>query len=1075
MPKEIQQLESQKKEAKIISNFAETILSPDTPTWMKKYGLDILKKTEKGKISTSLLEKTQKGLTTKNYKNPDFQLFIKSLAQCDFSKLTEKGEGFFMLIDTIIGKKKGSAAQIKRAQEKLFKYSTRAKNNAISDAELEETFNYVKGSSREILRSTNRNSRATKEAASEVLKHTKTPTMAKVKPLAFPEETSRLIDSLTRQQADLMGDLAQLYTALKAKDTPRTKSTKLAANQTRENIITEINKKESKLNEILKELKKPKEAQKKYLEQMSRAYDEIEEISRQLGFDINEDRKIITSKGDTIEIKAIEVREEGVYIQFKTNNESKTWTFYKKHFIEKIESEEGIPEVESIEDLNHIIKNARTNQNLTIEDVFFSNTGIIIVKDINTEKSEIKIQGGENISYGEFAKRINSGNYKKEIKDPEEVKDTLAETLQLPITADGNTTAYMLQGQYVIQGKLRLNPKTGNYFFTREQFNPTNQNRLRAAGVPERYLSKRQAPFYRTGNPKKIKIPDIELTAWDLIKMARNGQIIQQPSKFPEAEDIPDDPFEIILNRPQELNLEVADGQADPPPESTDGDENSTETPENNTDNSNEENANDSETPAGQEGTSEESSENTENTSEEDDEGVENNEESEEDKKKKSGRFMDPLKENEVKNIAITDTKKDTYLKTLWKDTSFFSFSDFWEMGKKMWEYYDRRFEVKQKRKYSSVGEDLPYFGAEMQRLNTSAENDEVGEFQSSLDSQDSWSVQDRLRNTSNEYEMKAAFTSLTGKGYMIWDDPLMWDNLNQFVENGKRIPIPEDGDPYTIVDAMGRTGADYLNEAINSVWGPGTYEDWDSANKGSIKSGISKFEEEGKALATKEGGHKARLALLLGQHMSGDSIDPLRFTGLIVNMINDGKGGMDDKMYYIIAGLGAKNENGDTILQLSHLSAISDLCLGSFPHLDYFTENITRPDGSASKLTMKDYHHWYEVFEEGNRSGGNKAYMPTDTVQKFLWRNVITSEEMATRTSKLLRTIDKLDHDDMQSVIPLLSYSQIVEVSGAQTGSGRKYLTKEGYQNVFPGFGELFKSLSRNNDSSNLTEAIRK
>ena len=80
----------------------------------------------------------------------------------------------------------------------------------------------------------------------------------------------------------------------------------------------------------------------------------------------------------------------------------------------------------------------------------------------------------------------------------------------------------------------------------------------------------------------------------------------------------------------------------------------------------------------------------------------------------------------------------------------FMSVSDFWEMGKSMWEYYERRWQRRQKEKYSKMGEHLPFWAPEMQRINHAAENEEMGQFKESFDQKGVHEIMGRLEKRRN-------------------------------------------------------------------------------------------------------------------------------------------------------------------------------------------------------------------------------------------------------------------------------------------------------------------------------------
>lgn len=444
--------------------------------------------------------------------------------------------------------------------------------------------------------------------------------------------------------------------------------------------------------------------------------------------------------------------------------------------------------------------------------------------------------------------------------------------------------------------------------------------------------------------------------------------------------------------------------------------------------------------------------------------------------KKMTGKpdFYEEAQPYDVVNKVGGFTREERgLLKSIWVETRFFSVMDLWEMGKVMWEYYKRRFERRQKEKYSSIGKNLPFFAPEMQRINQSAENEQVGQFKEALDQFGVPEIQERLRKTSNRDELKATIQALTEKGQMRWDDIDVWRNINKFVSPDKAIPIPSNGDPFTkLGPGDDRTGFDFLRVAIDSLWGDGGYNDWYSKNKSSFASNAKGYYEEGSELENLTGGHQRRLSILLGKHKGGEWVDPHEYEGLILHSIENGKASIQSKIYYMVEGVAAANPDGRTILSMDRMAHINSLMLGKFPILEYMTANAPREAGDKierHRFTIDDYKDWLNIFDEGKPSNT----VPTQSVDDFLWRYVIPSDDTQNRINKALRRAEELDHDDMFAYAPPASYDQITNICRTSAGS-RKFLTVEGYANVFPGFSQYMYSLAKFGNADRLMEAVR-
>ncbi|NIA02382.1 MAG: hypothetical protein GWP15_03285, partial [Nitrospirae bacterium] len=432
--------------------------------------------------------------------------------------------------------------------------------------------------------------------------------------------------------------------------------------------------------------------------------------------------------------------------------------------------------------------------------------------------------------------------------------------------------------------------------------------------------------------------------------------------------------------------------------------------------------------------------------------------------------YKEALPYEEIHKVGGMERVEQSWLKAMWVNTRFMSVNDVWEMGKSMWEYYVRRQERRQKERYSKMGENLPFWAPEMQRINQSAENEEMGQFKESFDQKGVHEIIERLEKTSNRDEMKAALTALNEKGQMRWDNIDFWKNINKFVDPSLAIPIPSNGDPNTEVSSTdSRTGADFLKDAIDSLWGEGQFNEWYRQQKSTYLSNAKSYYEKGKELEGVEGGPGRRLAVLLDTHKRGEFVDPHEYEGLLLFSLDFGKATMQEKLYYMIEGVAAENMHGRTILSFDRMAHMNSEMLHKFPILEYMCSTVTREDGQKHTFTVDDYKQWVSWFDKDNKMNST----PTAAVDEFLWRYAIPNDGTQNRINKDLRNGENLDHDDMFAFLPPASTGVITDACKSTTGS-KKFLTVEGYANVFPGFNQYFKSLSEYGYIDKLAEAVK-
>jgi hypothetical protein len=439
-------------------------------------------------------------------------------------------------------------------------------------------------------------------------------------------------------------------------------------------------------------------------------------------------------------------------------------------------------------------------------------------------------------------------------------------------------------------------------------------------------------------------------------------------------------------------------------------------------------------------------------------------------KSSKKNYLEEALPYSEVFKAGGMEKVEVGLLKQMWSSTRFLSISDIWEMAKAMYEYYDRRWQRKQKDRYSSIGKELPFWAPEMQRISQATENEQVNQFKESFDQKGVWEIQDRVRLTKNRDELKAALIVLASKGQLRWDDIDFWKNLNRFVDPSLAVPIPSNGDPNTSLSETDlRTGYDFLKDAIDSLWGQGQYNEWARQNKSTYISNAKGFYEEGKELEGVQGGQGRRLGELLRQHKTGSFVDPQEYEGLILQAIEYGKGSMQDKIYFMIQGVAAQNKDGKTLLAFDRMAHLNSEMLVKFPVLEYLCARAPRSDGKSHRFTIDDYRQWAKWFDMGDPMNCK----PTRAVDEFMWKYAIPSDDTQNRINKALRHGENLDHDDMFAYLPPATEEVVTDTCKAIMGS-KKFLTIEGYANVFPGFSQYIRSLATHNKREKLVEAVK-
>lgn len=450
----------------------------------------------------------------------------------------------------------------------------------------------------------------------------------------------------------------------------------------------------------------------------------------------------------------------------------------------------------------------------------------------------------------------------------------------------------------------------------------------------------------------------------------------------------------------------------------------------------------------------------------------------------------DPHESNEVipgtatGSVSETHTPHRGYLGKLWQESRFLAVDDIIGLGKSVYEHYERRWHRRSKEKFSTVGKGLPFsYGTEMSRIKQQAEDEEVHQNQEAMEHWGIDQIVEALKEAQNPDQLKACFEVLMKKGHIRWDDCHMWQALNKWVPDYLAIPIPENHNPYARDKNTNKTGFEYIEKAIDYLWGESTYQEWKEQNDSNFNHKVKENFEHGKQLEGDpkvdpegKGGVDFELRRLLANHKNGDYVDPHAYEGLLHFIIEYGKGsGPETKLYYIIEGLTAENpKTHETIIPLERLSSINSEYCNAFPMLDYLTKkDVADPNSPNGKRpwTLADFKAWAKYWDEGSEPG--KENMPNKRVSDHIWNYALTDRKTILRNNKGIRSAEKMDHDDAHIIIPLTDETTVARACQSTTGA-KSYFTQEGYGNAFPGYNQYIKTLGERADKPKLIKAIR-
>ena len=433
-------------------------------------------------------------------------------------------------------------------------------------------------------------------------------------------------------------------------------------------------------------------------------------------------------------------------------------------------------------------------------------------------------------------------------------------------------------------------------------------------------------------------------------------------------------------------------------------------------------------------------------------------------------KIVEPLDAHQHSQSAIAE---------FWRDTKVLRANDIFQIFKHYWEFFFHNLERKHKERYSAVGKGMPLYGSDFARLHQEAENEEVDHLKKGMKEWPPPEIYNALFKAHDKDQLKACIDLLCEKGKFRWDDPRIWEKINHFNSSEFQIPIPGPPgiDPYQPYkegtkmffkgrDVAGKTGFDLLPEAIDGLWGESTFTGWKRGNDNTLDEGCTKAYNKGKELEADPrgtGGVATELAILLEKHMNGVYIESSDYEGLLRFILEMGKAGGDDKLYYLLMGLTIKNPStGRSIMPWDRLSFFIDKFGNQFPGIDYFTnKGLKRLPGTGEMYEgpWRKSHFEYLTRDWEKTARDNKKYTPTSAVEKFLYKEILTDDHAQIRLEKAIgKNAEGIDHDDYPYYGPALKENAIENLCNLRSGAQK--ISTQAYKNIYIGFSPRITAL---------------
>ncbi|MFC1749718.1 hypothetical protein ACFL2V_13030, partial [Pseudomonadota bacterium] len=444
-----------------------------------------------------------------------------------------------------------------------------------------------------------------------------------------------------------------------------------------------------------------------------------------------------------------------------------------------------------------------------------------------------------------------------------------------------------------------------------------------------------------------------------------------------------------------------------------------------------------------------------------------------EEKKKVKKALEDRIKNGEdppegfvYDNDEEGSTPSTSYLKKLWNETYFLSCDDFWEAGKVFVEFWKRRWGRRGKNKIGAVGEAAfgGLTGAEYKRVRQASENEEVNNFKEAYANYGIDELKGKLYNTNNRDELKAVIEVLAEKGQLRWEDEKFHATLNRLAH----------GSP---CDVRKSTHINDIEKIIDSWWGNDSFREYRNKNDSSYNSIREAFKDNAKRLENDpegNGGLTFALSNLMYKFLQGEYVNPAQYESYLYYAIQAGKLSFENKLYFMIMGLGAVGPNGMPLLCIDRVASVEGDLLNNFPILDYFVDPAMQKydengkkikDQKGNPATQKPNVNYFRMLVDSYCTDGglhsiNKAgdCVASPKFAAFADKEIMWNEYAHIRLAeKAQRDISKWDHDDFHKFAPILS-DEAIDTIAKLRGGAEAQASVAGLKNAYVGMNDAAK-----------------
>ncbi len=365
-------------------------------------------------------------------------------------------------------------------------------------------------------------------------------------------------------------------------------------------------------------------------------------------------------------------------------------------------------------------------------------------------------------------------------------------------------------------------------------------------------------------------------------------------------------------------------------------------------------------------------------------------------------------------------------------------------------------------------GEDNRW-GREFARMQEESEGARFKEFETQYHDQPGWVILKAIRKSKNPDMVRGCINLLSEKGFLRWDDPIIWEALNRLSRN-TYFNIPEDFklSPHEILEKV--------KLACEDVWTTEVFRQWETGLEGNLKKAKEQFDGE---FAKYENDDRPRTEIMAGmlQRWSQgevEDVDPARYEHFLFASFRDGKmnGQPDQRWYFLIMGISTRNpRTGQALLSKDVMMRINKEFLQRFPFVDFLADKESPKlhgrivpkgtPGTENRSTLweeEDYQNWARMLGTGNGSFNPKREPANARTEAFFYQVISESLTCKQRVQRMGRFAQAPDHDDGVNYQFIWDQNRVMENLNIES-TGRGQLSEDFWRSWLSGFDKFIRN----------------